>query len=188
MESHILYWVIGGAGGFALAVFETLLIRSLFRVPPPHKLLVVSGRQYRQGGKTRGFAVYGRPRAVIPVVERSDELDTTCVPCTVAVRNAYLKGGVRIHVQWLALVAISRDPALTSEAVERFLGRPLSEVGQVATETFEGVARGLLATADLQDVEDPGFAVRLAAEAEPSLQKMGLAIFFVTLERCGTEV
>ncbi len=188
MENHLLYWILGGAAGFALAAFEVLLIRSLFRVPPPHKLLVVSGRQYRQGGKTRGFAVYGRPRAVMPVVERADELDTTCLPCTIEVRNAYLKGGVLVTARWLALVSITRDPALTPEAVERFLGRPLSEVAQVATETFEGVARGLLATADLQEMEHPDFTVRLAVEAEPSLQKMGLAVFHVCLERCGKEV
>lgn len=188
MESHILYWVIGGAAGFALATLEVMLIRALFHVPPPHRLLVVSGRQYRQGGKTRGFAIHGRPRFVMPVVERVDELDTTCVPCTVEVRNAYLKGGVPVTARWLALVAITRDPALTPEAVERFLGRPLSEVAQVARETFEGVARGLLATADLLEVEHPDFAVRLAVEAEPSLQKMGLAIFHVSLERCGKEV
>jgi hypothetical protein len=62
MESNILFWIIGAAGGFALMAVETLLMRAFFRTPPPHRLLVVSGRQYPQGGKTRGFAVHGRTR------------------------------------------------------------------------------------------------------------------------------
>lgn len=177
-----MYWVIGGAAGFALAMFETLLIRALFRVPPPHRLLVVSGRQYPQGGKTRGFAVNGRPRAVMPVVERAEELDTTCVPCTVEVKNAYLKGGVPVTARWFALARISREQGIVHEAVERFLGRPASEVGQVARETLEGVARGLLVTAELEEVEDLKFLQELAKEAGPHLRKMGLELVHLSLD------
>jgi len=188
MESHIVYWVIGGAGGLVLAVIETLLIRALFRAAPPHRLLVVSGRRYRQGHETRGFAVHGGLRAVIPVVERVEEQDTTCVPCGVEVRNAYLKGAVPVTVRWFALVRVSRDPEVVHDAVERFLGRPAAEVGQVATETLEGAARGALAKISPENLDHLTLFEVLLLEGSPPLRAMGLELVHLSIESFGKEV
>ncbi len=188
MESNILYWIIGGTAGAALAAFEVLLIRTLIRVPPPHKLLVVSGRQYRQGKKTRGFAVFGRPRFVMPVVERVDELDTTCVPCTVEVHDVRLEDGGPVTARWFSLVRISRDPELIPEAVERFLGCPADEVRQVVRETIEQEARTLIAKRECRRVDEGMFTGLLGVNVELSLKKLGLELTHLSLEHCGKEV
>jgi uncharacterized membrane protein YqiK len=188
MESDIMYWVIGAGGGVALAVFETLLLRTLFRAALPHRLLVVSGRQYGQAGKVRGFSVHGGLRLVVPVVERVEELDATCVPCTVEVRNAYLKGAGPLGARWFALVRISREPGVVHDAVERFLGRSSTEVGRVATELLEGVARGLLATTTREEVEELAFVQTFIAEGSPALRDQGIELVHLSLDAVGEGV
>jgi flotillin len=61
-------------------------------------------------------------------------------------------------------------------AVERFLGRGLGDIQQVAKETLEGNLRGVLATLTPEEVNEDRlkFADSLAAEVEHDLAKLGL--------------
>jgi flotillin len=61
-------------------------------------------------------------------------------------------------------------------AVERFLGRGLGDIQQVAKETLEGNLRGVLATLTPEEVNEDRlkFADSLAAEVEQDLAKLGL--------------
>ena len=61
-------------------------------------------------------------------------------------------------------------------AVERFLGRGLNDIQQVAKETLEGNLRGVLATLTPEEVNEDRlkFADSLAAEVEQDLAKLGL--------------
>ena len=61
-------------------------------------------------------------------------------------------------------------------AIERFLGRGLGDIQQVAKETLEGNLRGVLATLTPEEVNEDRlkFADSLAAEVEQDLAKLGL--------------
>ena len=61
-------------------------------------------------------------------------------------------------------------------AIERFLGRGLAEIQQVAKETLEGNLRGVLATLTPEEVNEDRlkFAESLAQEVEQDLSKLGL--------------
>ena len=61
-------------------------------------------------------------------------------------------------------------------AIERFLGRGMGDIQQVAKETLEGNLRGVLATLTPEEVNEDRlkFADSLAAEVEHDLAKLGL--------------
>ncbi len=76
----------------------------------------------------------------------------------------------------IALIKLSSDPSVVMNAVERFLGRGLGDIQQVAKETLEGHLRGVLATLTPEEVNEDRlkFADSLAAEVEQDLSKLGL--------------
>ena len=74
------------------------------------------------------------------------------------------------------MIKLSSDPSVVMNAVERFLGRGLGDIQQVAKETLEGNLRGVLATLTPEEVNEDRlkFADSLAAEVEQDLAKLGL--------------
>jgi flotillin len=98
------------------------------------------------------------------------------MPIDVQVQGAYTKVGIPLKVRAIALIKLSSDPAVVMNAVERFLGRGLGDIQQVAKETLEGNLRGVLATLTPEEVNEDRlkFADSLAAEVEQDLSKLGL--------------
>jgi flotillin len=98
------------------------------------------------------------------------------MPIDVAVQGAYTKVGIPLKVRAIAVIKLSSDPTVVMNAIERFLGRGLGDIQQVAKETLEGNLRGVLATLTPEEVNEDRlkFADSLAAEVEQDLAKLGL--------------
>ena len=98
------------------------------------------------------------------------------MPIDVAVQGAYTRVGIPLKVRAIAVVKISSNPQVVMNAIERFLGRGLGDIQQVAKETLEGNLRGVLATLTPEEVNEDRlkFAESLAQEVEQDLAKLGL--------------
>ena len=92
------------------------------------------------------------------------------------VQGAYTRVGIPLRVRAIAIVKISSNPKVMMNAVERFLGRGIDDVQQVAKETLEGNLRGVLATLTPEEVNEDRlkFAESLSQEVEHDLAKLGL--------------
>ena len=86
--------------------------------------------------------VRGGRRWKTPLVERVDRMDLRTIPIDIKSSNAYSKGGIPLKLHAIAMVKISDNDTLINNAIERFLGRDISEIRRVAKETLEGHLRG----------------------------------------------
>jgi flotillin len=167
------------AGGAALALLILVgFIKQFLLICRPHEILIFAGRKFKQqDGSEAGYrVVFGGRAWRVPVIEQVQRMDMRAVPIDVSVQGAYTRVGIPLKVRAIALVKISSNPKVVMNAIERFLGRGLGDIQQVAKETLEGNLRGVLATLTPEEVNEDRlkFAESLAQEVEHDLAKLGL--------------
>ncbi|UBF27212.1 flotillin family protein [Kovacikia minuta CCNUW1] len=168
----------------ALSLFGVILfiwfVKNFMQICNPNEILILSGRKHRtKEGEEVGYRViFGGRVIAIPILETVKRMDLTTMPVPVEVKNAYSKGGTPLHIQAIANVKISGDPAVVGNAIERFLGRDRSEVARVARETLEGNLRGVVAMLTPEQVNEDRleFAERIAQDVSRDLVKLGLQL------------
>lgn len=177
-----LWSVVFTALGVAVAILVFAAIaRSLLHVARPNEALVFSGKKYRRAdGVTLPYRVLrqGERAFRVPVLERVDRMDMRLLPIDIVVQNAYSAGNIPLQIHAIANVKVSSDDRYIGNAVERFLGRSLREIQQVAQQTLEGAVREVIATLTPEQVNEDrlAFAERLASAAEDDLAKLGLTL------------
>ena len=166
-------------GGAAVAVLAAVMFLSRFLyLCRPSEILIFSGRKHRMadGSEVGSRVVFGGRAWRIPLIESVQRMKMLSMPIDVQVQGAYTKVGIPLKVRAIAVVKLSSDPSVVMNAIERFLGRGLGDIQQVAKETLEGNLRGVLATLTPEEVNEDRlkFADSLAAEVEQDLAKLGL--------------
>ena len=93
-------------------------------------------------------------------------------------------------MQGIANIKIAGDEPLLGNALERFLGKPLTEVQDIAKDTLEGNLRGVLATLTPEEVNEDRlkFAQSLIGEADVDLQKLGLVLDTLKIQNVSDDV
>jgi flotillin len=175
-ETSLSFLIGGGAG---LVVLLTIMFAARFLyLCRPSEILIFSGRRHRlaDGSEVGSRVVFGGRAWRRPLIENVQRMQMLSMPIDVQVQGAYTKVGIPLKVRAIALIKLSSDPAVVMNAVERFLGRGLGDIQQVAKETLEGNLRGVLATLTPEEVNEDRlkFADSLAAEVEQDLSKLGL--------------
>jgi flotillin len=152
--------------------------RQFLRICRPHEILIFSGRKHRRSDGTEvGYrVVFGGRAWRVPIIEQVQRMDMRALPIDVSVQGAYTRVGIPLKVRAIAVVKISSNPSVVMNAIERFLGRGVDEIQQVAKDTLEGNLRGVLATLTPEEVNADRlkFAESLSAEVEHDLAKLGL--------------
>jgi flotillin len=71
-----------------------------------------------------------------------------------------------------------------SNAIERFIGKNLNEIAQVAKETIEGSLRGVLATVTPEEANSQRLEIaeQVAEQARKDLLKLGLVLDFIRIQ------
>lgn len=174
-----------------LVVLVAIITTNLF-ICQPNEVIIFSGRKRRTSdGRDVGYRVIKGGRAFrIPLLEKVDRLDLRTIPLEVAITNAYSKGGIPLSVQGIANIKIAGDEPLLGNALERFLGRDLAQVQEIAKDTLEGNLRGVLATLTPEEVNEDRlkFAESLIGEADVDLQKLGLVLDTLKIQNVSDEV
>lgn len=166
---------LGAGVGFIIFI---AFIKQFLMICRPHEILIFSGRKHRrEDGVEVGFRiVFGGRAWRVPIIENVERMDMRAIPIDVSVQAAYTRVGIPLKVRAIAVVKIASNPNVVMNAVERFLGRGLADIQQVAKETLEGNLRGVLATLTPEEVNEDRlkFAESLSQEVEQDLAKLGL--------------
>jgi flotillin len=185
---------ITGVAGGVLVFFGFLAVavaRRLFYICGPNEVLVFSGGKSSLGGRPIGYRIVkGGSSLKTPLLETVDRMDITNMTVDVAVKNAYSKGGIPLHVQGVANLKIAGHHPLLANALERLLGKSRAEIIQVAKDTLEGNLRGVLSQLTPEEVNQDklAFAEKLLEEAEHDLSKLGLVLDVLKIQNVSDEV
>ena len=169
----------------AIAAISILIIlafiKANLRICHPNEILVFSGKKRTlKDGTVVGYRYIKGGRGLkIPIVESVTRLPLNTIPVELELSGALTNGIIPVNIQAMANVKIagSEDEGLTN-ALERFLGRHLNEVSQIAKETLEGSLRGVLATLTPEEANSQRleFAEKVATEARNDLRNLGLVL------------
>lgn len=135
------------SGIVAIIVFIVLLIflRMLLKVSTPNKLIVVTGRKRKRGGKTMGYSVERGSSIVIPFLQAADYLSLDVFPINVRVDGVNSANGITLGADATACVCIDDDnEALLFSAVERLMGKKPEQIKEQVQQTLVGNFRGAL--------------------------------------------
>ncbi len=172
------FWI-----GLGIIVILVVLafIKANLRVCHPNEILVFSGRKRRlEDGTEVGYRIIKGGRGLrIPIVESVTRLPLNIIPIDLELTGALTNGVIPINIQAMANVKIagSEEEGL-SNALERFLGKNISDISQVAKENIEGSLRGVLATLTPEEANSNRleFAERVVGEARGDLMRLGLVL------------
>jgi len=156
-------------------------IKANLRICHPNEILVFSGRKRTlKDGTVVGYRVIKGGRGLkVPIIESVSRLPLTTIPIELELTGALSNGIIPINLQAMANVKIagSEEEGL-SNALERFLGKNIHDISQVAKENIEGSLRGVLATLTPEEANSNRleFAQRVVQEARSDLQRLGLVL------------
>ncbi len=170
----ILWTSFGIISAFILLI---AILKNFFIICPPNQVVVVSGKAAGKRRNQEGYRLaFGGLVFRIPILEEVSFMPLSTISLSIAVNNAYSKGGIVLQVNAVANVKISSDRTVIHNAIERFLERDLSEIRQTAQDTLEGNLREVLATLTPEEVNEDRlkFARKLTEVAEEDLKKLGL--------------
>src|SRR5215208_1700294 len=122
-------WGAVAAGGVVLLM---MIYRYLLRICRPNVILIFSGRRHRaEDGRSVGYRVVFGGRGVrVPVVETVDRMDVSLISVPMAVTGAYSEGGIPLNMHAIANIKVSTDRRFIGNAIERFLGKPRTEIAR----------------------------------------------------------
>jgi len=156
-------------------------IKANLRICHPNEILVFSGKKRRlKDGTEVGYRIIKGGRGLkVPIIESVTRLPLTTIPIDLELTGALSKGIIPINIQAMANVKIagSEEDGL-SNALERFLGKNITDISQVAKENIEGSLRGALAalTPEEANTNRLEFAEKVAEEARSDLKRLGLVL------------
>jgi flotillin len=163
------------------ALIVLAFIKANLRICHPNEILVFSGRKRKlKDGTVVGYRVIKGGRGLkIPIIESVTRLPLTTIPIDLELSGALTSGIIPINLQAMANVKIagSEEEGL-SNALERFLGRNITDISQIARENLEGSLRGVLATLSPEEANNNRleFAEKVAQQARSDLRNLGLVL------------
>jgi flotillin len=169
----------------AAAVISILIIlafiKANLRICHPNEILVFYGKKRKlKDGTVVGYRYIKGGRGLkIPLVESVTRLPLNTIPIELELSGALTNGVIPVNIQAMANVKIagSEEDGLNN-ALERFLGRNVTDISQIAKETLEGSLRGILATLTPEEANSKRleFAEKVVAEARSDLKNLGLVL------------
>jgi flotillin len=182
-------------GAVIVAVIATALItiKRLLIIAPPNFAAVITGRQRQLEDGTRiGYRTVTGGRSLrVPLIEQVQWVSLGTIPLEISVSDAYSKGNIPLEVKAVANLKIASSPDIVfNNAVERLLGKPLSDIEALARETLTGNLRGVLAKLTPEEVNEDrlGFARHLSEEADHDLKKLGLQLDVLKIQHVSDKV
>jgi len=162
----------------------------------PNEVAIVSGSRHKtqvtlpgKDGKeqtiVRGYKlVTGGAFFKVPIRDRVEFMKLTLIQITVQVVSVPDQNGVRVTVKGIANVKILSDQASLALAVERFLGRTLDEIQNVAKENLESNLRAVVGKMTVEElIKDRNkLQNQILVEAVSDMSKMGLGVDLMNVQ------
>jgi flotillin len=184
--------VMGGVlvAAVALALYT---IKKLIVIVPPNQAAIITGRRRALDDGTQiGYRTVTGGRSLrIPLIEDVQWMSLGTLPLEISVSDAYSKGNIPLEVKAVANLKIASSPDnVFNNAVERLLGKRLTEIEALARETLTGNLRGVLSKLTPEEVNEDrlGFARHLSEEADHDLKKLGLQLDVLKIQHVSDRV
>ena len=163
------------------ALIVLAFIKANLRICHPNELLVFSGRKRKLAdGAVVGYRVIKGGRGLkIPIIESVTRLPLTTIPIDLELTGALTNGLIPVSLQAMANVKIAgTEEEGLCNALERFLGRNMADISQIARENLEGSLRGVLATLSPEEANSNRleFAEKVSEQARIDLRRLGLVL------------
>ncbi len=167
-----------------IAVVLVVILKN-YRKVGPNEVLIISGGKKRQvtlpDGTTRqvGYRIrIGGGTFVRPFIEQAQILPLEFIPMNILVEDAISTNGIRCTIRGTAEVKISGDEASIHLAAEQFLGRPLTDIRDVALRTLEGSTRALIGSMHLESINKnrKDFTGKVFEDVSAYFANMGLRL------------
>ncbi len=156
------------------------IFKNLYYTGSANEIMIFTGTRTKSAdGSVHGYRLIKGGRAIRkPILERIDRISLSNMSIDVTVRGAYSKGGIPLNVVGVANVKVAGEEPYIHHAIERFLGKRMDEIREIAQETLEGNLRGVLAELTPEEVnqDKTRFAQNLMKQAEEDLLKLGLEL------------
>ena len=172
--------IVSIVGIVAIAVI-IIFVKANLEICQPNELLIFSGRQRRlKDGTTVGYRIIKGGRGLkIPIIESVSRVTLNTIPIEIDLDGALSNGLIPIDIQAMANIKIAgSEKEGIYNALERFLGRNVGEISQVARTTIEGSLRGVLATLSPEEANNKRleFADKVAEQSRIDLERLGLVL------------
>jgi len=168
---------------FAIIVIAIIIIfvKANLHICQPNELLVFSGRQRKlKDGTKVGYRVIRGGRGLkIPIIESVTRMPLNTIPIEIDLKGALTNGLIPIDIEAMANVKIAgSEKEGVYNALERFAGRNLGEISQVARTTIDGSLRGVLATLSPEEANNKRleFAEKVTEQSRIDLERLGLVL------------
>lgn len=160
--------------GIALVLSRTM------EVVPPNRALVVLGRGHQHSdGSMKGYRVVRGGRVVpVPFVEMTSPLDLSLMRVETRLERAFSRGGLALTVDLTAWIGVEPSVEGIHTAAERLMGLSGEQVGSIAIQTIEGVAREVIAGMTPEEILGDRLALRqrLLESVEDGMHRLGLCL------------
>lgn len=162
-----------------------------YRKVGPNEVLIISGGRKRTikmpDGSSRqvGYRIrIGGGTFVRPFIEQAQILPLEIIPMDIKVDDAISTNGIRCTIRGTAEVKIAGDEASIHLAAEQFLGRPLTDIRDVAFRTLEGSTRALIGSMTLESLNKSRkeFGQKIFEDVEQYFANMGLKLLSYNLK------
>jgi len=162
-----------------------------YRKVGPNEVLIISGGKKRMvtlpDGSTRqvGYRFrIGGGTFVRPFIEQAQILPLEIIPMNIQVENAISTNGIRCTILGTAEVKIAGDEASIHLAAEQFLGKPVTDIRDVALRTLEGSSRALIGTMNLESLNKnrKDFTAKVFEDVGQYFANMGLKLLSFNLK------
>ena len=178
MGAAIQIWSIVGIVAIAVII---IFVKANLHICQPNELLIFSGRQRKlKDGTKVGYRVIKGGRGLkIPIVESVSRMNLNTIPIEIDLKGALSNGLIPIDIEAMANVKIAgSEKEGVYNALERFVGRNLGEISQVARTTIEGSLRGVLATLSPEEANNKRleFADKVSEQSRIDLERLGLVL------------
>lgn len=178
---------LGIAAGVVAIMAFIVFIKANLVICQPNEVLIISGRRRKlPDGSYVGYRVIKGGRGFkLPIIESLQRLPLNNMPIAINITKALAKGIIPINVDGRANVKIAgSEKDGLSNAIERFIGKNLNEIAQVAKETIEGSLRGVLATVTPEEANSQRLEIaeQVAEQARKDLLKLGLVLDFIRIQ------
>lgn len=172
-----LWSIIGIVAIAAIIIF----VKANLVICQPNELLIFSGRQRKlKDGTKVGYRIIKGGRGLkIPIIESVSRVTLNTIPIEIDLTGALTNGLIPIDIQAMANIKIAgSEKEGIYNALERFLGRNVGEISQVAKTTIEGSLRGVLATLSPEEANSKRleFSDKVAEQSRIDLERLGLVL------------
>ena len=181
--------------GLIIAVFLGIffivwtIIKRYKRIPP-NAIGIIYGKKNKvvdDTGKVTesGFRIIsGGGAFVIPIVEQYAEMNTDVFQIEISEEDIPTLQNVGVHVAGVATCRVSQVPQEQINAVQNFLGKPITEMKNIIGQILRGHLRSIVGGLEVEQLlrERGSFNDRVVSECSVELSRMGIKMLTLVIQ------